>query len=124
MNSNYVCRHHNTLKRRHYPLLANQAFHWFNAYPGRLADCKTMFDDDFYLVLWRDRRGDDAYVIPYTRLKSLFVDRNLVLGSGGTLRWHGEVRDGSLKLRSVEVQISVSDCHNAFEGLHATLPIQ
>lgn len=115
---NFVLRHHDVLRWRHYLLRANQAHHWFNAYPRPLETKRNRFGDDFCLVLWREGIGDDAYVIPYTRLKSLFIGRNLVHGTGRTLRWHGDIPDGQLRLRTTDDNVSVSDCYNAFDRLN------
>jgi hypothetical protein len=115
--SNYVLRNKVTLKHRHYLLLANQAGHWFNASPNRVKEYQAAYGDNFCLVLYRDGPNDDAYVISFRALKSLFVEENLVPGPKDALRWHGSIRAGQLELRGVSETVSVEQCHNAFNLL-------
>ncbi len=105
------------LKRRHYLLLANQVAHWFNAAPNVLKDYRARFGEDFCIVLWRNGNDDDAYVLPFQRIKSLFTDKNLVAGTGNNLRWHGGVKDSYLSLRGTDDSVCVADCYNAFHLL-------
>ena len=114
--ANFIFERRAALKRRHYLLLANQVTHWFNAAPNVMQDYRARFGDDC-CVLWRDGPEDDAYVIPFKRLRSLFTEKNLVRGSGEHLRWHGGIRGNDLSLRSTEETVHVADCYNAFELL-------
>jgi hypothetical protein len=101
----------------HYLLLANQATHWFNASPRVVNEYRARYGDDFCICLWRNGPDDDAYVLPFERLISLFTEGNLVGGSGNHLRWHGGVRDSHLTLRGTEKVLYVADCYNAFNLL-------
>lgn len=125
--ANFIQENLPNLKPRHYLLLANQANHWFNAYPGVVNDYRARYGDDFCLVLWRSGPKDDAYVLPYSKLKNLFVDKNLVSGPKKTLRWHGQVKDGHLALMGGRGKpVSVDGCHNAFDLLNisADVPVR
>jgi hypothetical protein len=75
---NYILRNKKSLKQRHYLLLANQTGHWFNASPSVIKDYQAAYCDDFCLVLYRDGPNDDAYVLPFRRLKSLLIEANVV----------------------------------------------
>jgi hypothetical protein len=61
--ANFVQENLPNLKPRHYLLLANQANHWFNVYPGVLNDYRARYGDEFCVVLWRGGNRDDAYVL-------------------------------------------------------------
>ena len=115
--ANFILENRELLKRRHYLLLANQVTHWFNAAPNVIKDYRARYGDDFCIVLWRDGRDDDAYVIPFQRTKSLFTDQNLVGGTGDYLRWHGGIKGTHLSLRGTEDSVYVGDCYNAFHFL-------
>jgi hypothetical protein len=119
--ANFVQENLENLTPRHYLLLANKGKHWFNAYPGKIADYRARYGDDFCMVLWRSGRRDDAYVIPFVHLKSLFVDANLVGGPKKTLRWHGEVNNGELRLLGGRGEpVGVNGLHNSFHLLAIT----
>lgn len=115
--SNFILRNKSTLKQRHYLLLANQAGHWFSASPNVVKDYQAAYGDNFCLVLYRNGSNDDAYVVPFRRLKALFLEENLVPGPKGTLRWHGSIRGGQLELRGVHETVPVTQCYNAFDLL-------
>ena len=112
--ANFILDRRTALKRRHYLLLANQVTHWFNASPNVIKDYRSRFGEDFCVVLWRDGPDDDAYVIPFDRLRSLFSEENLVGGGGDHLRWHGGIRGNHLSLRGTEESVYAADCYNAF----------
>ncbi len=115
---NFVLERRRGLAQRHYLLLANQKHHWFNAYPRRVKTHRAKYGDSFCVVLWRSGDGDDAYVIPFAKLKELFVDKNLVSGPRKTLRWHGIVRNDQLILLGQRGRpAKVEGCHNAFHLL-------
>ncbi len=118
--SNYIVDNKQTLKYRHYLLLANQEWHWFNASPGPINRYQLKCGDNFCLVLYRnkDQTANDAYVIPFRSLKQLFTERNLVPGSNDSLRWHGTIKDGYLNLKGgIGETIAVAPFHNAFDLL-------
>lgn len=115
--SNFVLENQLQLKRRHYLLMANAASHWFNAAPNVVAEYRAKFDERFCVVLWRSGRDDDAYVLPFPRIKSLFVEANLLIGKENRSRWHGGVVDGLLSLRGNGHSTKVGDLHNAFAFL-------
>jgi hypothetical protein len=116
--ANFVKDNIENIRPRHYLLLANKGPHWFNAYPGVVADYHARYGDEFCLVLWRSGGKDDAYVIPYGKLKGLFIESNLVGGPKKTLRWHGTVKGGYLSLLGRRGEpVAVNGLHNAFELL-------
>jgi hypothetical protein len=113
--ANFVKENVENIRPRHYLLLANKGHHWFNAYPGVIADYRSRYGDDFCLVLWRSGPRDDAYVVPYAQLKRLFVESNLVGGPKKTLRWHGTVKNDYLALLGRRGEpVPVRGLHNAF----------
>ena len=112
--TNYVFENRHRLTKRHYLLLANQAAHWFNASPNVIRHYQTFFRDDFCVVLWRDGQIDDAYVMPFERLKHLFIWENLQGGTGARQRWHGSVQGSQLSLRGTDKVLRVADCFNNF----------
>lgn len=71
--SNFVVRNLHQLRKRHYLLLANQAGHWFNASPNVVEDHKRAYGTDFCLILYRSGPSDDAYVMPFRLINSLFT---------------------------------------------------
>jgi hypothetical protein len=78
---------------------------------------QAAYGNNFCLVLYRDGTNDDAYVIPFRRLTSLFVEKNLVAGAKGTLRWHGSVKGGQPELRGIDETVPVTQCYNTFSLL-------
>ncbi len=114
---NYFLSNKGSLMKRHYLLLANQQGHWFNAAPNAVRKYQAKYKDDFCIVLYRSGPSDDAYVLPFRRVKSLFIEDNLTLGSNNWLRWHGSIRNGYLNIRGAKEAISVGQCYNAFELL-------
>jgi hypothetical protein len=115
--ANLILEKHGALKRRHYLLLANQVTHWFNASPNVIAEYRAQYGDDFCVVLWRNGSDNDAYVIPFQTVKSLFSNKNLVGGTGAHRRWHGGIKGSHLSLRGTDESVYVADCYNAFDLL-------
>jgi hypothetical protein len=115
--SNYIVDNQGPLKRRHYLLKANQKDHWFNASPNVVRNYQARHGDDFCLILYRTGLNNDAYVVPFQKVKSLFTKKNLVTGPNGILRWHGDIKEGRLGLRSSHETVSVNEFYNGFRLL-------
>ena len=110
---NYFHENKRALRPRHYPLRANAEGYWFNVSPNRLDEYRKGYGDSFCLIFFRTGPVDDAYVIPYGRIKHLLIPHNLVPGSGNTMRWMGSIVDGELSIRGAGASVEVADCHNA-----------
>jgi hypothetical protein len=117
--SNYVVSNHRGISKCHYVLLTNQEDYWFNVWPSVLERYQEQYGDDFCVVLYRGGPENDAYVMPFARIKHLFAQYNLSPSSGNTLRWIGSIRNGELHVRRIGEIVLVSEYHNAFHLLDA-----
>ena len=115
--ANFVATNKKALKKRHYVLLANQAGHWFNAYPNVLERYERRFGDDFCVVLYKDGPADNAYVLPYSAIKHILTDDNLMPSGENSFRWVGSIRYGRLDMRKINKTVPVQQYHNAFDLL-------
>ena len=116
--SNYILQNLHRLKRRHYVLLANQAEHWFNASPTVMKKYIAQYVDDFCLILYRNDPNDDAFIMPFGLIKSVFTEENLAVASTSPVgRWHGSVKVDYLSIRGADDLILVAQCYNAIDLL-------
>jgi hypothetical protein len=113
----YIAIHRGRLARRHYIRRANTEFFWFDFHYEKLKLYQRKYGDDFCLVLFRE---DDAYVLPYRKIATLFTEE--MLDDRG--RWIGNVRDGRIYLYPGRRSLSVSNYYNAYHLLGDDVPLQ
>jgi hypothetical protein len=114
---NYVTSRRGQLSHEHYVLLANVSDYWFNASADRLREYRRLYGDDFCLVIYRSGPQDDAYVMPFEQIASLFTERSLQSSNGSSQRWIGSMDDGYLRVRGNDEVVRVEQYHNAFHLL-------
>ncbi len=109
------------LKVRHYPLKGNKIDFFFNAWPRNIYRYRAKFGDNFCLILHHGNLDADAYVIPFSVIKELFVESNLVPWKNSTMRWLGSIRNGRLHLRTAsgDKSVQISKYYNAFTLLNS-----
>jgi len=60
----------------------------------------AQYVDDFCLILYRNDPNDDAFIMPFGLIKSVFTEENLAVASTSPVgRWHGSVKVDYLSIR-------------------------
>ena len=108
----YVADNRNRLGRRHYVRKAGAGDYWFSVYYNRVRRYQNDYGDDFCLVLYGSDSVDDAYVIPFRVVASLFTPSSLYPDD----RWIGSIKSDSLDIRNAG-SVSVAPYYNAFHLL-------
>ncbi len=111
--ASYITEHRKELSKTHYILKADaDNKFWFNVAYRKLEQYKAKFGNDFCIVLFGSVIRDDAYVMPFARIKELFrLDE--VDGS----RWVGDIDNGILSVRTSPLTMAVTEFHNAYHQL-------
>ncbi len=109
----YVVENRSALSQNHYIRKANAIGYWFDFTLNKLNRYRRKFDDNFCLILFGSETGDDAYIIPFTKAKGLFIEQ--LLDHRG--RWVGYINNNLMRLNRGCNSISVSAFYNAFELL-------
>lgn len=110
--ASYIANNREALSLRHYIRKADGANHWFDFRPGVLERYRRRNGDDFCLIVFRSET-EDAYILPYASVKSIFSNRYL----DGRGRWHGKIIDGVLHLSPDGPRVNVRSYHSAHDHI-------
>ncbi len=80
---------------------------------------RKQFKDGFCLILYKNKRDNDAYIIPYKVLSRILSDSNLRVWRKDSLRWLGTINNGILKVE--QDYLDIANYHNAFDLLDIPL---
>jgi len=108
------------IEKRHYILKANLPNYFFNARPSKIQKYRNKYKDDFCFILYQTSQLSDCYVIPFSKLKNLFTQENLVIqeNPSPSPRWLGTISNGQLKLSgNAKKEIDISDCRKTLQAI-------
>jgi hypothetical protein len=74
---NYLAQNREALEKRHYIVKAGVDDYWFNFARRKLQTYIGHFEDRFCMVVNHSDAVDDAYIMPYGEVKTLFTEKNL-----------------------------------------------
>ncbi len=98
------------LQKRHYLRHATAANHWFEFANGKMKAYQKRYGEDFCLIVNGSHERDDAFVLPFSFVRSAFTAD--ALDSRG--RWVGTIVGSTLRLSSGNRTLAVAPYHNAF----------
>lgn len=104
-----------SIEKRHYILKANLPNYFFNARPSKIEKYQKKYKDDFCLILYQTSQLSDCYIIPFSKLKNLFTQENLVIqeNPAPSPRWLGTISHDRLKLSgNSKAEVDISDCRD------------
>jgi hypothetical protein len=113
---NYIADNRNAFSERHYVRKASTKDYWFDFTANRVKSYQQQYGSDFCLIIYGSALSDDAYIMPYNNVSSLFSDR--FLDARG--RWIGNIRNNIIVLTPGGRSLSVSAYYNAFHLLDVT----
>ena len=112
--SNYISEHRQALRERHYIRKAGTEEYWFDFSANVLRDYIARFGNDFCMVLYGSEKHDDAYVLPFRAVRTLFTTARM---HPRRARWVGTIKNNRIQLSPSAASLSVSPYYNAFNLL-------
>jgi hypothetical protein len=110
----YIANNRRALSRRHYIRKATTDTYWFDFTESKVHDYITQFGERFCLVVFGSESHDDAYIMPFSRVKRIFSQQNIEPRRG---RWIGTIRGGVMHVGADSLDVAAY--HNAAEHLDA-----
>src|SRR5688572_879886 len=91
---NYIADNRDELSKRHYVRKASAQNYWFDFTANKIKSYQQQYGLNFCLIIYGSDLVDDAYIMPYNNVSSLFSDR--FLDARG--RWIGNIRNNIILL--------------------------
>ncbi len=110
--ASYIFDNRTARSERHYIRKAGTQEYWFDFSANKLNTYKSRFGLSFCMVLYGSDTEEDAYILPYSEVASLFTEDVL----DHRARWIGNIRNNILRLSSGK-SLSISAYYNAFDLL-------
>ncbi len=105
--ASYIFDNRTALSERHYIRKAGTQEYWFDFSANKLNTYKSRFGLSFCMVLYGSDTEEDAYILPYSEVASLFTEDVL----DHRARWIGNIRNNILRLSSGK-SLSISAYYN------------
>jgi 5-methylcytosine-specific restriction endonuclease McrA len=113
----YIYDQRAALAERHYVRKAGTDSYWFDFRVNKVDDFIQRYGENFCLILFGSEAQDDAFVMPYRAVKTLFNPANT---DRTGRRWIGSVRRGLIQLSPGSKSMPVLEFYNAFQHLEAS----
>jgi hypothetical protein len=110
----YIKENEIRLRRRNYVCNATTESHWYNVYRSRYHDYRETYGEEFCLIINCSYSYDDAYVIPISSCKSLFIPAYL----HDLRRWVGNVQHGMLTVSGAGFETRYLDIMSSENAFH------
>ncbi|MBN2043595.1 MAG: HNH endonuclease [Anaerolineales bacterium] len=112
---NYIVENREELEKFHYVRKADfSTDYWFSFNLRKLNTYISDFGEAFCLILIGSNDEEDSYIMPYSEVKAIFSDENLVPKGN---RWVGSIHNDILRIHGTGQGIPVSHYHNNFQYL-------
>ncbi len=109
----YIGDNRSVLEERHYVRKAGTNTYWFDFRNHRVEAYRRQHGDEFCLVIYGSDDYDDAYIMPFAKVKGIFSTTSI--DSRG--RWIGTIQKDVLHLSPGGLAMDVSRFYNAYEYL-------
>lgn len=109
----------------HYVLKGNPTNKWVGFQESVIDRLKERYGEDFYLVVWTDRRKEiDFYNIPFRKLKHLFIPEHKTTGKYKH-RWTAIIIDGQFLMHAnTNFAVDIKDDYGNFHSETGTKEYQ
>lgn len=108
---NWVLENRKALEQLNYVLKADAgSSYWFGVSEKKLYEYQVQFGSNFSIILFgsEDEEGD-FYVLPFSAVSDLFVDKNLYLFKGRSKRWVGDIQNHLLRIRNSNIERNIAE---------------
>lgn len=99
------------LEQSNYVLKADTTSnYWFGISQNKLDNYRTRFGSNFNIILFgsEDDEGD-FYILPFSAIQDLLIEKNLYLLEGKRQRWVGDIRNHILRIRNSNIERNISE---------------
>lgn len=123
---NWVKENRAKLEQSNYVLKAdNTSNYWFGISQKKLDYYRTQFGLDFNIILFgSDDEEGDFYVLPFSVIQDLLITKNLYIFEEKRLRWVGDIRNHSLRIRNSNIERNICDFYSLPLKNHDRLILQ
>jgi hypothetical protein len=111
---NYIADNRDVLSQHHYIRKASAKDYWFDFFSSRVEFYQQKFGQQFCMVVYGSASEDDAYILPYTEVSTLFT-KDMLDDRG---RWIGYIKNNIIHLSPGNKCMSISGYYNTFDLLY------